>query len=178
MNTVNRKPNVRTKTPKKSRQELDLEARQRKHQKKHRGNKAGSRSNNNVGANTKFSPRQRSLNDLRIGSKVPVPLVIADEKNVNTAVVPAPQQKNYASLQEELVALENDSRLDSLLARLEQDEDLTTEEQDYVDTMLDRIDDLMETLGITLDDEDDEIEQEPQEDIMQLLKRGSAKDKF
>lgn len=177
MNPVSKAVNTRIKAKKKTRQELDLEARERKHQKKHRGNKPGSRSSN-LEAGKKLSCHQRKLNDPRIGSKVPVPLIISDKQQTITAIVSASEEERYSSPQEELAVLENDSRLDTLLARLEQGEDLTTEEQGYVDSTLDRIDVLMEMLGIELDDEGDGIEEAPQEDIMQLLKRGNPKDKF
>ena len=53
------------------------------------------------------------------------------------------------------------------MLRLENNETLTAEENTYVDTMLERIDALMEKLGISLDEDDDE---EKTDDIMQLLK--------
>lgn len=75
--------------------------------------------------------------------------------------------------------LENDERLDALLDKLDNDEVLSKEDQAYVDSTLDRIDTLMEKLGIELgDDEDDEKPEEKQEDILQLLKRGNPKDAF
>ncbi|EBV1760666.1 GTPase-activating protein, partial [Salmonella enterica subsp. enterica serovar Newport] len=75
--------------------------------------------------------------------------------------------KARLSPEEELAKLENDERLDALLLRLENNETLTAEENTYVDTMLERIDVLMEKLGISLDEDDDE---EKTDDIMQLLK--------
>lgn len=80
---------------------------------------------------------------------------------------PAEPVKARLSPEEELAKLENDERLDALLLRLENNETLTAEENTYVDTMLERIDVLMEKLGISLDEDDDE---EKTDDIMQLLK--------
>ncbi|MBL2886339.1 GTPase-activating protein, partial [Klebsiella pneumoniae] len=46
------------------------------------------------------------------------------------------------------------------------------EEQSWVDAKLDRIDELMQQLGLSYDDEDEE-EEERQEDMMRLLKGGN-----
>ncbi len=102
---------------------------------------------------------------------MPVPLIVGEKgKAVKPAVKPAEEkQKPRLSPQEELAMLENDERLDTLLARLEQGEQLSQEDNDYVDSTLDRIDALMEELGISPEDDDSE-EEERQEDIMQLLK--------
>jgi len=77
------------------------------------------------------------------------------------------------SPQAELDLLENDERLDALLERLEEGEALTAEEQTWVDAKLDRIDELMQKLGLSYDDEDEEEEDEKQEDMMRLLKGGN-----
>ncbi len=50
---------------------------------------------------------------------------------------------------------------------------MTAEEQSWVDAKLDRIDELMQKLGLSYDDEDDEEEDEKQEDMMRLLKGGN-----
>ena len=80
---------------------------------------------------------------------------------------------SYEDLPEkELEMLESDDRLDGLLARLEDGETITEKEQKYIDTCLDRIDELMQQLGLSYDDEDEE-EEEKQEDMMRLLKGGN-----
>lgn len=76
------------------------------------------------------------------------------------------------SPQAELELLENDERLDALLERLEEGGTLNDEEQSWVDAKLDRIDELMQQLGLSYDDEDEE-EEERQEDMMRLLKGGN-----
>lgn len=76
------------------------------------------------------------------------------------------------SPQEELDMLENDERLDALLERLEEGETLSADDQAWVDSRLDRIDELMQQLGLSYDDDEDE-EEEPQEDMMRLLKGGN-----
>ncbi|CDG19526.1 MULTISPECIES: Der GTPase-activating protein YihI [Xenorhabdus] len=158
------------KQKRKSRAELDAEGRERKRQKKRRGNgnATGSRQSGNDSNKKRSVAKQEK--DPRIGSKVSVPLIVGEKATaVKPAVKPAAeQQKPRLSPQEELAMLENDERLDDLLARLEQGEKLSQEDNDYVDNMLDRIDTLMEKLGINLEEEDSE--EERQEDIMQLLK--------
>lgn len=156
------------KQKKKSRAELDAEGRERKREKKRRGNPIGSRSNGNDRDKKRSGDKQEK--DPRIGSKVPVPLIVGEKATtVKPAVKPVVEpQKPRLSPQEELEMLENDERLDDLLARLEQGEKLSPEDNAYVDNKLDRIDTLMEELGINL--EKDDSEEEPQEDIMQLLK--------
>ncbi len=73
------------------------------------------------------------------------------------------------SPQAELELLETDERLDALLERLEAGETLSAEEQSWVDAKLDRIDELMQKLGLSYDD-DEEEEDEKQEDMMCLLR--------
>lgn len=171
-----------TATPKrrrKTRDELDAEARDRKRQKKHSGNHSGARTN--VEGSNKKGHSQTQEKDPRVGSKVPVPLVI--ESQVKAKSMPKPVEKNVVkprlTPEEELAKLENDERLDALLDRLDNDEVLNKEDQAYVDLTLDRIDALMEQLGIELGDDEDDVErEEKQEDILQLLKRGNPKDTF
>lgn len=69
-----------------------------------------------------------------------------------------------------LVLLETDERLDALLERLEAGETLSAEEQSWVDAKLDRIDELMQKLGLSYDDDEEEEEDEKQEDMMRLLR--------
>lgn len=168
----------KTKFPKngvkrKTREELDKEARERKRQKKHRGHTAGSRSQ---AAETTKTAGQRANRDPRIGSKKPVPLGGEHEDTTVQSLPPAQVESVAARLapEEELALLENDERLDALLERLDNGETLSAEDQQWVDKTLDRINDLMDILGIELGD--DEEEEEPQEDMLQLLKRNNPKD--
>ncbi|QWA11186.1 Der GTPase-activating protein YihI [Sodalis ligni] len=158
----------------KTREELNIEGRTRQRQEKRRGLAAGSRSQegNKNGGRSATSANA----DPRIGSKKPVPLIASGAVAKPAApkvIIPA----EVLSPQAELDSLENDTRLDALLIRLEQDEILSAEEQAYVDEKLDRIDQLMTELGIELDDEDEE-EETKNEDMLQLLKRGFEKDSF
>ncbi|MEQ4924569.1 Der GTPase-activating protein YihI [Proteus hauseri] len=165
MNMIKRKPAA--KAHRKTREELNAEGRDRKRQKKHRGNPAGNRQQESI--DTKKNQVQEPK-DPRIGSKKPVPLIVADKPKATKAVkkvAPAKAEPVRLSPAEELELLENDARLDELLSRLESGEKLTAEEQTYTEKTLDRIDELMVELGIEFEDDDDE---EKTEDIMQLLK--------
>ena len=161
---------TRGKSGRKSREELNQEARDRKRQKKHRGHAAGSRANGGDAASA--SKKQSQTQDPRVGSKKPIPLGVSESST------PAPKQhkpkseKPMLSPQAELELLENDERLDALLERLEEGGTLNAEEQSWVDAKLDRIDELMQQLGLSYDDEDEE-EEERQEDMMRLLKGGN-----
>ncbi|MFJ5361869.1 Der GTPase-activating protein YihI [Pectobacterium sp. CHL-2024] len=171
------KPKVKRKT----REELEREARDRKKDKKHRGNASGSRTQEKASNDQRSG--QRKAVDPRIGSKKPVQLGVLDsavakpkpKSKPSEPVEKAVAAKPTMSPEEELEMLENDARLDALLDRLDSGETLSAKDQSWVDETLDRIDILMEELGIELGDDDEE---EPQEDMLQLLKRNNPKDTF
>lgn len=165
---------AKSKTKKKSRMELDQEARERKRLKKRRGLASGSRTQ--VESGNQKNKSAAAAKDPRIGSKVPVALVV-DETKVKAKPQPKAEAKPRLSPEEELAKLENDERLNALLDRIDDGETLNAEEQTYVDKTLDRIDVLMDVLGIELGEDDDE-EEEKQEDILKLLKGGNPKDAF
>lgn len=151
----------------KTRAELNDEGRERKRQRKHKGHASGSRSN--TSDQDSKSSKRSSEKDPRIGSKKPISLL--PEQTSNT---PKPQEKpvkdvKSLSPEKELAQLENDDRLDALLERLENGEELNTNDQDYVDHTLDRIDELMAILGIEFEEEEEEP-QNSRQDIMHLLK--------
>lgn len=153
------------KSRRETREELNQSARDRKRQKKHRGNAPGSRAGaTQQGAAGKNASGSK---DPRIGSKKPV------ELGAKSAPVKAPQVEKKVPLspREELDKLESDDRLDGLLERLENGETLSADEQSWVDAQLDRIDELMQQLGISYDD-DEEDDEEQQEDMMRLLRGG------
>lgn len=153
------------KARRKSREDLANEARDRKRQKKHRGHAAGSRaSGKGTAQNSQDSNKNK---DPRIGSKTPIKLGVVNEPVVRSAKVKV-EKPAALTPEAELMLLENDERLDRLLARLEEGEKLSQSEQEWVDTTLDRIDTLMEQLGIAY--EDDEEEEEKTDDLMRLLK--------
>lgn len=174
------KGNTKTAKPKrKTRADLNIEARDRKRQKKHRGNASGARTNVEFGndKNGKGGPKPK---DPRIGSKIPVPLVVESNKIIAVAKPKALKQPKLDP-EKELALLEQDERLNQLLDEIDEGKILAAEDQAYIDNTLDRIDELMSELGIDLgDDEDDDLldgdDEEKKEDIVQLLKRSSSKE--
>ncbi|ELY4157583.1 Der GTPase-activating protein YihI [Cronobacter turicensis] len=170
--SVRGKGPAKAKARRKTREELNQEARDRKRDKKHRGLAPGSRA---TGADASGkSSGQSKQKDPRIGSKKPIPLGVSDAQETRPQKhQPQPKsEKPMLSPQEELDMLENDERLDALLERLEEGETLSAEDQAWVDSRLDRIDELMQQLGLSYDDDEDE-EEEQQEDMMRLLKGGN-----
>lgn len=156
----------------KSREELNQEARDRKREKKRSGNASGSRANP-VSESQKAAGSNKAK-DPRIGSKKPVALgagVPAGKPLKTVKAKPVPEKKRL-SPEEELAALENDPRLDALLDRLESGETLSAEDQAWLDQSLDRIDVLMEQLGIALDDDEEAQDRQAEEDMYRLLKGG------
>ena len=106
---------------------------------------------------SRFSPKKASqadnasarsgADDPRHGSKKPVQLIMPEQtKHATSArkIEPA----------EELAMLENDDRLQDFLAALEEGETLHAEDQAWVDEQLARYQQLVEILGIDIDDED------------------------
>ncbi|MBN4865937.1 MULTISPECIES: Der GTPase-activating protein YihI [Providencia] len=166
-----KKPTAKPKKKyRKTKEELNAEGRERKREKKHRGHKAGSRYEEQ--ASNKQNGGQNASADPRLGSKKPVPLIV-DEKHITKPVVEKKQPvvKEKLTPEKELELLESDDRLDSLLARLEDGEAVNAEEQKYINTCLDRIDELMSILGIEYADEEEEEEDEDKlDDIMRILK--------
>jgi hypothetical protein len=157
------------KTRRKSREEIDQEARDRKRQKKHRGHSAGSRADG--GSQAQKGKGSGQVKDPRIGSKKPIALGVTETPAAKPKQHKPKSEKPMLTPQAELDMLENDERLDALLERLEEGETLNAEEQSWVNAKLDRIDALMEELGIAY--EDDEEEEEKTDDLMRLLKGGN-----
>lgn len=161
--------NKPAKTRRKSHEEIDQEARDRKRQKKHRGHSAGSRASG--GSQAPGGKGSGQPKDPRIGSKKPVVLGVTETPAVKPKQYKPKSEKPMLTPQAELDMLENDERLDALLERLEEGEKLNAEEQSWVNAKLDRIDALMAELGIVYDD--DEEDEEKTDDLMRLLKGGN-----
>ncbi|MDC8829149.1 Der GTPase-activating protein YihI [Alteromonas gilva] len=118
--------------------------------KKRKGNSPGSR--HNVEDKRQQKSTSGGNQDPRLGSKKPVPLI-------KTPV--ATQKRKFATPAEELAALEADSRLISLLDKLDQGKPLNKDQQHYVDEHMARHKALCELMGITADaDESDDDEDE------------------
>ena len=154
--------------PKKSRQEINEESRELKRKRKHKGLPSGSRFNNTD--NNKNNNTQKAVKDPRIGSKTPIALVVDTNTNTTKVVKQPKPKKTVLSPQQELEQLENDPKLDMLLDLVEQNGKLTKEQQTYLDSRLNRIDELMQELGYT--DDDFEDLDDGKEDIVSLLKRN------
>ncbi|MFT8210547.1 MAG: Der GTPase-activating protein YihI [Symbiopectobacterium sp.] len=171
-----------SKAKKKTRAELNSEVWERKRQKKHSGRAASSRANPAVEAAKQSGQGKKS--DPRIGSKKPIALTVSDEQsqstkpqNMHKSAKPKAETVAETRLtpEQELALLENDDRLDALLERLDNGETLSKDDQKWVDSTLDRINALMDELGIEMDDDEEDAQQE---DMMQLLKRNNPKDVF
>ena len=147
-------------------QESAHAARQRKRDAKRKGLKAGSRQAAAAEKGAANSAGQKK--DPRIGSRKPVPLVVAEsqKKAVSKPAKPnkSPEQiaeqlakQQQLKLEQELAAIENDERLNLLLDRLDDGQSVSAEDEAWLDTKLARHQELLAELGI--DDEEDEEEQ-------------------
>lgn len=153
---------------KKSRQEINEESRELKKKRKHKGLPSGSRFNNSD--NNQNKKTVKVAGDPRVGSKKPISLVAESIDNSVKKVKQPKPTTTVLSKEQELEQLENDPQLDLLLDLVEQNSKLTKEQQTYLDTKLNRIDELMQALGYTDNDFDDS--DEIKEDIVSLLKRN------
>lgn len=115
--------------------------RQTKHKKpkKHTGKPAGSRHSQAQTNNDK--PSKQPI-DSRLGSKKPVILVKQQEQTPK-------RSERFFSPQQELKSLEQDTRLNRLLDKLEQNQTLGQEEHVYVESKMARHHTLCQLLGIT-----------------------------
>ncbi|HHP0468429.1 TPA: Der GTPase-activating protein YihI [Vibrio harveyi] len=129
-----------------NRTESDVEGRLRKRAKKRKGLKTGSR-NSDAEEQKKQAAAQKR--DPRLGSKKKIPLIVEPAKKQT-------KQERRLSAEQELEMLENDAQLNVLLDRIEAGENLGTGLQKYVDEKLDRIEKLMDQLGLLESEEDDE----------------------
>lgn len=152
----------------KTRAELNLEGRERKRQNNRKGLRSGNRAN--PGSQSTTSKRDSMNADPRKGSKIPVPLIAEGPVVARPVVLSQEQVCAKLSPAQELEALENNPRLDQLLDRLEVGESLSPEDQIWLDTTLDRIEALMVVLGIDLNQQDDEQDEQADEDMYRLLK--------
>ena len=121
--------------------------------KKHKGKPAG----NKQAEGQKKKPvakTKASAVDPRLGSKKPIALIAEAKPKIN--------KPRFFSPAQELEAIENDKRLEQLIAKLEQGKKITTDEQRFVDEKLARHQQLCKMLGIEnvddLDEEDDDAD--------------------
>ena len=141
-----------------NRTESDVEGRLRKRAKKRKGLKTGNR---NSDANEQKQRAAAQNRDPRLGSKKKIPLIVEPAKKMT-------KQERRLSAEQELEMLENDAQLNVLLDRIEAGENLGTGLQKYVDEKLDRIEKLMDQLGL--------LEPEEEEDFTAPAAKGSRDD--
>ncbi|ADN77936.1 protein of unknown function DUF414 [Ferrimonas balearica DSM 9799] len=96
--------------------------------------------------------QERAETDPRLGSKTPVALFV-------DSTAPAKPAAKALAPDVELAKLEADPRLNLLLERTEAGETLKPKDQQWLDATLDRIADLMQQLGLDVE-EDDAFEEE------------------
>ncbi len=130
-----------------NRTESDVEGRLRKRAKKRKGLKTGNR-NSDVNEQKKQAAAQNR--DPRLGSKKKIPLIVEPAKKMT-------KQERRLSAEQELEMLENDAQLNVLLDRIEAGENLGTGLQKYVDEKLDRIEKLMDQLGLLEPEKDEDF---------------------
>ncbi|RUO63174.1 Der GTPase-activating protein YihI [Pseudidiomarina insulisalsae] len=141
---------------KKPREEQQRKAPETTRKHKGKGKRPGSRFNVERPAQ-RSSSGSSAAQDPRKGSKKPIQLVSAA---ATTATTVSQSAFNRAAAEAELQALENDVRLQQLLAAIEAGTDLTAEEEAYVDERTERFEQLAQQLGLSLDGdyEDDDWE--------------------
>lgn len=134
-----------------NRSEADQDGRLRKRLKKRKGLKTGQRHST---AKDEQANKGGQKRDARLGSKKKIPLIVEAPKKQT-------KQERRVSAAQELEMLENDAQLAVLMTRLENGEKLGVGLQKYVDEKLDRIEILMDQLGLFDDVEDDAEEEVP-----------------
>lgn len=125
--------------------------------KKHLGKPAGSRNNE---ALTVKQDVKKLNKDPRHGSKKPVSL-IAQTKDQKSAA----KKIKYFSPAQELEAIEQDTRLASLLDKVDLGKKIAREDQHYVDQTLARHKILCDMLGLTNEPEQPEVASDKQTDL-------------
>jgi hypothetical protein len=132
--------------------------------KKHTGQKPGNRQQEGLVKSRAEQPAQAK--DPRVGSKKPIdlgkPVAIKNQatdkprKSKPTPIAKVTKVDNLAQYEAELEALESDERLLAIVAKQEDDIELTEVEIDYFNEKMDRHQQLQTLLGI--EEENDELE--------------------
>ncbi|EDM68311.1 hypothetical protein PE36_15979 [Moritella sp. PE36] len=144
-----------------------LDARKHKRLKKRKGLAAGNKIAE-AEKGKKSTGGQRKSGDPRIGSKAPIQLLTTPTQVAQPAMIKVKQPKAdikpvvpVLTFEQELDKLENDARLSGLLLRLDNNEVLNSDDQDYVDQGVERHEFLLEELGYA---DDEEFEEDYDED--------------
>lgn len=140
-----------------TRYELDAKAREEKRKRKHKGLNSGSR--HSAAANADKSA-QIEAKDPRIGSRKKVPLMVEfvnkPEKGQFIQAEKTNEKSPALDPMLELEQLENNECLNNLLDQLDDGKVLSKADQAFVDECLDRIAQLMDELGISDEEGEDE----------------------
>ncbi|UJF19429.1 GTPase-activating protein [Vibrio sp. SS-MA-C1-2] len=136
--------------------ESEVEGRRKQKERKKKGLKAGSRNVDVVA--TEKANQNRGRKDPRLGSKKPIQLVLEAKPHPKSA---AAKKARKLSAEQELEAIENDAQLMTLIDRIEAGEHLGAGLQSYVDEKLNRMERLMNQLGLLVEDDADVEEIEP-----------------
>ncbi|HEY9040835.1 MAG TPA: Der GTPase-activating protein YihI [Rheinheimera sp.] len=128
--------------------------------KKGAGLKSGSRNNATVISSV---PKGESVKkDKRLGSKKPIALVAADTQQPALQIQPkaslAKAKPVAMTAEQELALIENDSYLQQLLERVEQEEILTGKDAKYFNAKTARLEQLLQQLGLADDAEDETLD--------------------
>lgn len=128
--------------------------------KKGAGLKSGSRNNATVVSSV---PKGESVKkDKRLGSKKPIALVAADTQQPALQIQPkaslAKAKPVAMTAEQELALIENDSYLQQLLERVEQEEILTGKDAKYFNAKTARLEQLLQQLGLADDAEDETLD--------------------
>lgn len=143
--------------------------------KKKTGKKPGNRQQEAVAKQTQKNQNAENR-DPRIGSKKPIELVPATSKKPlksNQSIKPAKTNDSpiaairvvepladHAALEQELYAIEDDAKLQAILAKQEDDIALSETEVDFFNETMERHQEIRHILGWHDDDEDETVEEE------------------
>lgn len=149
-----------------------VEARKQKRLKKRKGLASGNKvAEAEVGQKRTSVPRKSG--DPRVGSKTPIKLVTSLTPVAQPAIVKVRQPKAdvkpvapVLTFEQELDKLESDARLNGLLLRLDNNEVLNGDDQDYVDERIERHAFLLEELGYAEDEFEEDYDEEEWDEAM------------
>lgn len=155
-------------TPKNLRERKAPEPGKKPH--KVKGRPAGNRHSIETKRGGGASGGSRSATDPRLGSKRKIPLTVPAPEAPKVAANPAsskpveqPVNDDLKLAEDEFARLENDPKLQDLLAQMDAGDALSEDDQAWVDAQLDRYRQLADELGVAIDDYADEDDDEPLE---------------
>ena len=155
------------------------DSRENKRQSKLKGNKAGAR-NAVESKQTQQQNAKKGIHDKRVGSQKAVPLTTTKEVPAAVAkVIAQPKAKVVKSQdqvqkssevkqspEKEIVAIENDQRLNELLEQIDNGEEISKTDQSWIDKQMLRHQQLMKQLGW--------LDEAGEEDLLQQFEDASS----